>query len=167
MPFPKVTGRHLVPLCFISQGVILVQLLHQDLAWRWRWSLDTGSDRILGGVYVCTLPVLQCLSCRGVSLPTLLWKCENRTVTYIKCSFRLFTSPGIFFWRHGKMDWDFAGWDGVLDRPRGPALWLYRRGDVRERHSDGQANLLVRSSAVRNGTGVKQLYFFPNFFPFM
>ena len=58
------------------------------------------------------------------------------------------------------MDWDFAGRDGVLDRPRGLALRLHRRGDVGERHPDGQANLLVRSSALMNGTEVKRLHFF-------
>lgn len=159
VPFPKIIGRPLVPLVFISRGIIMVQLLHSGLAWRRGWSRGAGGDCVVAAVRVCTRPVL---SASPVVL-SLYWHFMKvwKPYCYIKCSFRLFPSPGIFFWRHGQMDWDSAGWDGVLDRPRGPALWLHRRGDVRERHSDGQADLLVRSSAVRNGTEVKQLYSFP------
>lgn len=57
-------------------------------------------------------------------------------------------SPGLLFGGHGQVDWDFAGWDGVLHRPRGPALWLHRRGDVCKCHPDGQTDLLVRSALL-------------------
>jgi hypothetical protein len=82
-----------------------------------------------------------------LSLLTLFKKKKSSIVVCNWIKHVSFPSAGIFFWRHGQVDWDLTVWDRVVNGSRSPALWLHRRGDVRKCHPDGQADLLVRPMA--------------------
>lgn len=55
---------------------------------------------------------------------------------------------GLLLRRHGQMDWNFAGRNGVLDRPWSSALRLHRRGNDGQRHPGCQTDLLVRGTQL-------------------
>lgn len=57
------------------------------------------------------------------------------------CSCPLLT--GLLLRRHGQMDWNSAGRNGVFNRPWSSALRLHRRGNDGQRHPGCQADLLV------------------------
>lgn len=52
---------------------------------------------------------------------------------------------GLLLWRHGQMDWNFAGRNRVFNRPWSSALRLHWRGNDGKRHPGCKTNLLVRA----------------------